>query len=98
MCTHTDPETFFPKGPVLTLDAKKFCMTCIVRSECLEFALEHDERFGIWGGLSNRERAHRKTLPLPLTDPPIATERNPMSTDAIVVLKGEHQVIRKAVQ
>jgi WhiB family redox-sensing transcriptional regulator len=29
---------------------------CDVRGECLEYALEHDERFGIWGGLSERER------------------------------------------
>jgi WhiB family redox-sensing transcriptional regulator len=27
-----------------------------VRAECLDFALENDERFGIWGGLSERER------------------------------------------
>jgi WhiB family redox-sensing transcriptional regulator len=27
-----------------------------VRTQCLEFALANDERFGIWGGLSERER------------------------------------------
>ncbi len=32
-------------------------MGCEVRHECLEYALAHDERFGIWGGLSERERA-----------------------------------------
>jgi WhiB family redox-sensing transcriptional regulator len=31
-------------------------MACDVRAECLEYALLHDERFGIWGGLSERER------------------------------------------
>ena len=33
---------------------------CEVRSECLEKALANDERFGIWGGLSERERRKLK--------------------------------------
>ena len=33
---------------------------CEVRSECLEYALANDERFGIWGGLSERERRKLK--------------------------------------
>jgi WhiB family transcriptional regulator, redox-sensing transcriptional regulator len=33
---------------------------CEVRAECLEYALENDERFGIWGGLSERERRRIK--------------------------------------
>lgn len=37
-------------------EAKKICESCEVRSECLQYALENDERFGIWGGLSERER------------------------------------------
>jgi WhiB family redox-sensing transcriptional regulator len=36
------------------------CLSCEVRSECLEYALAHDERFGIWGGLSERERRRLK--------------------------------------
>ncbi|MDU4245002.1 MAG: WhiB family transcriptional regulator, partial [Varibaculum cambriense] len=32
------------------------CELCEVRDECLSYALENDERFGIWGGLSERER------------------------------------------
>ena len=36
------------------------CLTCDVRDECLEYALQHDERFGIWGGLSERERRKLK--------------------------------------
>jgi WhiB family redox-sensing transcriptional regulator len=35
-------------------------LPCPVRAECLQYALEHDERFGIWGGLSERERRQRK--------------------------------------
>ena len=33
---------------------------CDVRAECLEYALANDERFGIWGGLSERERRKLK--------------------------------------
>jgi WhiB family transcriptional regulator, redox-sensing transcriptional regulator len=32
-----------------------------LKAECLEYALEHDERFGIWGGLSERERRRLKS-------------------------------------
>jgi WhiB family redox-sensing transcriptional regulator len=52
LCAQTDPEAFFP--------AKRVCLSCDVRSECLEYALAHDERFGIWGGLSERERRRLK--------------------------------------
>jgi len=56
LCAQTDPEAFFPEKGGSTRDAKKVCGSCIVKSECLEYALENDERFGIWGGLSERER------------------------------------------
>ncbi|GLB65610.1 WhiB family transcriptional regulator [Arthrobacter mangrovi] len=56
LCAQTDPEAFFPEKGGSTRDAKKVCGSCTVRAQCLEYALEHDERFGIWGGLSERER------------------------------------------
>ena len=56
LCAQTDPEAFFPEKGGSTRDAKKVCGACMVRSECLEYALENDERFGIWGGMSERER------------------------------------------
>lgn len=60
LCAQTDPEAFFPEKGGSTREAKKICMGCEVRSECLEYALAHDERFGIWGGLSERERRRLK--------------------------------------
>ncbi|MGO2658746.1 WhiB family transcriptional regulator [Mycetocola reblochoni] len=60
LCAQTDPEAFFPEKGGSTRDAKKICQSCSVRSECLEYALENDERFGIWGGLSERERRKLK--------------------------------------
>ncbi len=56
LCAQTDPEAFFPEKGGSTRDAKKICGTCEVRGECLDYALQNDERFGIWGGLSERER------------------------------------------
>ena len=56
LCAQTDPEAFFPEKGGSTREAKRVCQTCPVRAQCLEYALEHDERFGIWGGLSERER------------------------------------------
>lgn len=56
LCAQTDPEAFFPEKGGSTRDAKKICSSCEVRTQCLEYALENDERFGIWGGLSERER------------------------------------------
>jgi len=44
----------------LILATKKVCLACEVRSDCLEYALANDERFGIWGGLSERERRRLK--------------------------------------
>jgi WhiB family transcriptional regulator, redox-sensing transcriptional regulator len=56
LCAETDPEAFFPEKGGSTREAKRVCTGCEVRAECLEFALANDERFGIWGGLSERER------------------------------------------
>jgi WhiB family transcriptional regulator, redox-sensing transcriptional regulator len=60
LCAQTDPEAFFPEKGGSTREAKRICTTCAVRSECLEYALGNDERFGIWGGLSERERRRLK--------------------------------------
>ena len=56
LCAQTDPEAFFPEKGGSTREAKRVCGSCEVRAECLEYALQNDERFGIWGGLSERER------------------------------------------
>ena len=60
LCAQTDPEAFFPEKGGSTREAKRICQGCEVRSECLEYALSNDERFGIWGGLSERERRRLK--------------------------------------
>ncbi|MDO4666048.1 MAG: WhiB family transcriptional regulator [Actinomycetaceae bacterium] len=56
LCAQTDPEAFFPEKGGSTREAKAVCAGCSVRAQCLAYALENDERFGIWGGMSERER------------------------------------------
>lgn len=59
-CAETDPEAFFPEKGGSAREAKRVCRSCEVRAECLQYALENDERFGIWGGFSERERRRIK--------------------------------------
>ncbi|MFT8593291.1 MAG: WhiB family transcriptional regulator [Bifidobacterium sp.] len=56
LCAQTDPEAFFPEKGGSTRETKRICAQCEVRELCLEWAIAHDERFGIWGGMSERER------------------------------------------
>ncbi|WP_019971360.1 WhiB family transcriptional regulator [Mycobacterium sp. 141] len=60
LCAQTDPEAFFPEKGGSTREAKRICQGCEVKDACLDYALAHDERFGIWGGLSERERRRLK--------------------------------------
>ena len=60
LCAQTDPDAFFPEKGGSTREAKRICQGCEVKTECLEYALDNDERFGIWGGLSERERRRLK--------------------------------------
>ncbi|WP_412753963.1 WhiB family transcriptional regulator [Krasilnikovia sp. M28-CT-15] len=62
LCAQSDPDAFYPDKNTSALPAKQVCAGCPVRRPCLQYALEHDERFGIWGGLSEKERrALKKT-------------------------------------
>ncbi|GGM34842.1 transcriptional regulator WhiB [Longimycelium tulufanense] len=63
MCAQTDPDAFFPGKGQNARQIKRVCARCEVRAECLAYALEHDERYGIWGGLSERERRRLKNPP-----------------------------------
>lgn len=55
-CKGANADLFFPERGASTRSAKAICRECQVRGECLEFALRSGEKFGIWGGLSERER------------------------------------------
>jgi len=60
LCAQTDPELFFPEKGGSVREAKAVCTGCPVRAQCLAHALAHDERFGVWGGTSERERRRLK--------------------------------------
>lgn len=60
LCQQTDPEAFFPDKGGSTRASKKVCRRCDVRAECLQWALDKDERYGVWGGMSERERRRLK--------------------------------------
>lgn len=55
-CPETDPELFFPETGGSARQARVVCQECEVRTECLAEALRRGERFGIWGGVSERDR------------------------------------------
>jgi WhiB family redox-sensing transcriptional regulator len=55
-CLGCDPELFFPARGESCVEAKAVCQACVVRVECLNYALETGETLGIWGGRSERER------------------------------------------
>tara|TARA_R100001244_G_scaffold9089_1_gene11230 strand:- start:58 stop:339 length:282 start_codon:yes stop_codon:yes gene_type:complete len=55
-CAGADPNLFFPDHGRPATEAKAICAGCAVRSACLDFALQSHERFGIYGGLTEKER------------------------------------------
>jgi WhiB family redox-sensing transcriptional regulator len=52
LCAQTDPEAFFPDNSRVGRNAKKVCQGCEVKEKCLKYALDTNQRFGVWGGLS----------------------------------------------
>jgi WhiB family transcriptional regulator, redox-sensing transcriptional regulator len=60
LCAEVGGDEWFPEKGDSTRNAKAVCRRCEVRQACLTYALEHDERFGIYGGLTERERRDLK--------------------------------------
>lgn len=78
LCAQTDPELFFPEKGGATKAAKNVCVGCPVKTECLQYALDNAERFGVWGGLSERERRKLLQRGSPLPEPaPAPQPRRP---------------------
>lgn len=61
-CRGVDPELFYPERGASVREAKAVCQGCLVRVECLEYAITKGEKFGIWGGMSERERRRIRRL------------------------------------
>jgi WhiB family redox-sensing transcriptional regulator len=67
-CRSVDTELFYsPEGErglartVRERAAKAICATCPVKAPCAAYALQHHERYGVWGGLTESERAYRSS-------------------------------------
>lgn len=56
LCAQSDPDAFFPEKGGSVAEAKRVCAPCPVQAACLDYALRNDERFGVWGETSERER------------------------------------------
>jgi WhiB family redox-sensing transcriptional regulator len=54
-CRSSDPDTLFVQGAAQNR-AKAICLACGVRTECLADALDNRIEFGVWGGMTERER------------------------------------------
>lgn len=54
-CRSTDPDSLFVQGAAQNR-AKAICVGCVVRTECLADALDNRVEFGVWGGMTERER------------------------------------------
>ena len=55
-CRGLDPAVFYPETDEEAEEAKDVCHGCHVRVACLEYALQHREKQGVWGGCTERER------------------------------------------
>lgn len=59
LCRETMPDAFFPEekeDQALNTKAQKLCWSCPVRQQCLDYAIENCEMYGIWGGMSAHQR------------------------------------------
>jgi WhiB family redox-sensing transcriptional regulator len=62
LCAEIGDDFWFPEKGGSTRLAKQVCRACNVRAECLDYALDTDQKFGIWGGFSERERRRLKRV------------------------------------
>lgn len=56
LCAEIDPDIFYPEKNTDGTVAKRVCLKCEVRVECLQYAIDNNERHGIWGGLNEKSR------------------------------------------
>lgn len=65
-CIGVDPSAFFAEGNYAVEQsraARQICAACPVRTWCAEFAIQIGERYGVWGGMTQRELRQRRQRP-----------------------------------
>ena len=60
VCRTIDPDLWFPEGSSTGYAAKKMCRRCPVMDECLRYALDNNEQYGVWGGMGSSERRNMR--------------------------------------
>ncbi len=55
-CRDKDADLFFPENKTNERTALSICAACPVQVDCLEYAFEADIRFGVWGGMTEKQR------------------------------------------
>jgi len=76
-CLGQYPELWFPAGDKETgtqyIEARAICNTCDVKADCLQWALDNDIRYGLWGGQSayQRDQIRKGIKPPPRGRPPV---------------------------
>lgn len=56
VCRGTNPDLWYPEAGQHSLTARIACGECVVKPDCLQYALDTNEKHGIWGGVSERQR------------------------------------------
>lgn len=67
LCAQVDPDRWFPDKGGATNAAIRVCKRCPVQAECLQYALDNDERYGVWGGVGERDRRRMKRTIKPIS-------------------------------
>jgi WhiB family redox-sensing transcriptional regulator len=70
-CRGTDrPDLFFPMRPAGVRKAKAVCARCPVKDQCLQWAMDSRQNFGVWGGKSEKERLRLRRLKISVNSTP----------------------------
>jgi WhiB family redox-sensing transcriptional regulator len=62
LCLEYPEVTWFPERGQSSAPAKAVCGRCLVQRECLDYALADPDLMGVWGGMSQRDRARQRTV------------------------------------
>ena len=76
-CAGKPIDWFYPKSGRRPLQALALCRECPVRVDCLEYALEHHQHWGVWGGMTERQRFEEKRRRRPSEGAPHSSFSSP---------------------